>query len=173
MKTWAAEFCSAGRSPVSGPVMRAAPQGSVMGACWWFSMSGLWFSGLFRVPFHRIGRGARGRGLRAPGRGMPIFFRIFAQNPVLRPLLFISCRPQIFAFTAFRRQSWMFAAEKIVNFPRNAFQMRRNLPGFLRSADFCDFLSRRACPALRETTPAMRDSGGPCQQLLNTKNDSL
>lgn len=149
VKAWAAEFCSAGRSPVSGPVMRAAPQGSVMGACWWFSMSGLWFSGLFRVPFHRIGRGARGRGLRAPGRGMPIFFRIFAQNPVLRPLLSISCRPQIFAFTAFRRQSWMFAAEKNCKFSPQCFSNAEEFAGVFTISGFLRFF---IAPGLSRTS---------------------
>ena len=113
--------------------------------------------------------GEKGRGRRTPGRGMSIFFRIFAQNPVLRPLLFMSCRPQIFCLYTPSIAILDVCGGKNVDFPRNVFQMRRNLPGFLAISGFLRFFSRRACPALRERRPRCGIAAVPCQQMLNTK----
>lgn len=117
--------------------------------------------------------GCAGAGPSGAGTGNADFFSYLCTKPCVAAVIIHIVQTADFCLYSLPAAILDVRGGKNVNFPRNAFQMRRNLPGFLRSADFCDFLSRRACPALRETTPAMRDSGGPCQQLLNTKNDSL
>ena len=63
---------------------------------------------------------------------------------------------------------------KNVDFSRNVFQMRRNLPGFLAISGFLRFFFRAGpVPHFVRRRPRCGIAAVPCQQMLNTKNNSL